>query len=134
MSNEDVLYGIIGLLAGSLLTVLLVRSAVNNNMTDMMQIMGIRGQEQMMDQMHTENGGKMSMTEMSESLKDKSGDKFDQSFITLMIDHHQGAIDMANIAKQNAKHEEIKNLANDIISAQTREIELMNQWKANWGY
>jgi len=51
-----------------------------------------------------------------------------------MIMHHQGAIEMANLAKQQAKHEEIKNMANDIISAQSKEIDMMQSWQTNWGY
>jgi len=42
MKNQPLLYGIIGLLAGSLLTVLFVTNTVNTNNYGMMQMMGIR--------------------------------------------------------------------------------------------
>jgi len=76
----------------------------------------------------------MSMDNMVSSLQGISGDDFDEAFITQMISHHQGAIDMANLAKQNAKHDEIKNLADDIVSAQTKEISQMKSWQNAWGY
>lgn len=76
----------------------------------------------------------MSMNSMSSNLHGKSGDEFDRAFLSEMIGHHQGAIDMANQAKQSAKHDEIKELANDIVKAQTSEIHEMQQWQEDWGY
>jgi uncharacterized protein (DUF305 family) len=67
-------------------------------------------------------------------LKGKTGDDFDKAFIEQMIVHHQGAIDMANLAKQNAKHDEIKKLSDDIVTAQTKEINEMTSWQQQWGY
>lgn len=57
---------------------------------------------------------------------------FDQRFIDAMISHHQGAIDMANEALANAEHEEIKTLAQDIITAQEAEIAQMQAWRSEW--
>lgn len=76
----------------------------------------------------------MSMADMNTELKGKTGDEFDRAFIEMMIEHHQGAIDMAILAKSNAKHDEIKTLSQDIISAQTNEISKMQQWQMDWGY
>jgi uncharacterized protein (DUF305 family) len=73
-----------------------------------------------------------SMQDMSAVLKNKTGNEFDQAFISEMIVHHQGAIDMANLALVNAEHQEIKDLAKNIISAQTTEIEQMKQWQLDW--
>ena len=53
-----------------------------------------------------------------------SGD-VDADFAQMMITHHQGAIEMAKLAEDRAEHEEIKDLAKAIISAQEREIEIM---------
>ena len=64
----------------------------------------------------------------------KTGDAFDEAFIREMIDHHQGAIDMAKLAKQNAKHDEIKSLVDNIVTAQTKEINEMKLWQNQWGY
>ncbi len=56
----------------------------------------------------------------------------DKHFIEQMIPHHEGAIAMANLALQKAKHPEIKTLATAIIAAQTTEIQSMNGWYQDW--
>lgn len=76
----------------------------------------------------------MTMTEMVASLKDKKGDDYDKAFISEMIAHHQSAVDMAKFSASNAKHSEIKQLSNDIIAAQEKEINTMKQWQLRWGY
>jgi len=76
----------------------------------------------------------MSMNDMSGMLTGKTGDAFDQAFLEGMIPHHQGAIDMAKLALTNAKHQEIRDMATAIISAQQREIDQMNAWMKAWGY
>ncbi len=53
-----------------------------------------------------------------------SGD-VDTDFAQMMITHHQGAITMAELAADRAEHDELEDLAGDIISAQEREIEVM---------
>jgi uncharacterized protein (DUF305 family) len=53
-------------------------------------------------------------------------------FMSLMIPHHQGAIDMANLAPERASHQELKDLASSIIQSQTAEIGQMNGWLAAW--
>jgi len=80
--------------------------------------------------------GKMSMQEsmasMNAGLKGKTGDAFDQAFLTEMIVHHEGAVEMARSALTNAKHQEIKDLASAIISAQNKEIAEMKAWQKIW--
>ena len=65
-------------------------------------------------------------------LQGKTGDAFDQAFLSEMIMHHQGAVVMAQAALQNAKHQEIKDMARAIISAQTSEINQMQMWGKSW--
>jgi uncharacterized protein (DUF305 family) len=72
------------------------------------------------------------MHDMNAGLVGKTGDDFDAAFIAEMITHHQGAIDMANTAKTSAKHAEIKQMADAIISAQTKEIDQMREWNRMW--
>lgn len=142
MQNQAILYGIIGLLLGVVLAGFVASNVVNSNNTGMMRMMGMNPQkmadvakeegeemEDMMDKMMGE-----SMSGMVESLEGETGDEFDKEFISQMIVHHQGAIDMANLAKLSALHQEIKDLADDIISAQTSEIEQMKKWQSSWGY
>jgi uncharacterized protein (DUF305 family) len=49
----------------------------------------------------------------------------DADFAQMMITHHEGAIAMAKLAADNAEHDELKDLAEEIISAQEREIDVM---------
>lgn len=72
------------------------------------------------------------MDAMMRGLHGKTGDEFDKAFISEMIMHHQGAVEMAQAALKNAKHQEIKDLANAIITAQTKEIGMMEQWQIQW--
>lgn len=140
--KTEYLYGIIGLMGGALLVLIFANTAVNSNNSSMMRMMGMhqvsseqsitQGMNQMHDQMMGDD--EMTMSGMVNGLKGKTGDDFDKTFISEMIDHHQGAIDMAQLAKNYAKHDEIKNLANDIISAQTSEINMMRKWQTSWGY
>ncbi len=129
-SNQNLLYGVIGLLLGIVLTILVV----NNQMYGMMRMMGMGGAASSMMQMHDNDrtGMNMSMNAMNDELADKTGDDFDKAFITQMVTHHQGAIIMASEAKQKANHQEIKDLANAIITAQQKEIDEMKGWYKNW--
>ena len=72
------------------------------------------------------------MAQMNANLIGKTGDAFDQAFITEMVMHHEGAVQMAELALTNAKHSEIKTLANAIITAQNSEIAQMKGWQKNW--
>jgi uncharacterized protein (DUF305 family) len=49
----------------------------------------------------------------------------DQAFAEAMIAHHKGALRMARLAEVDADHEELTSLADDIIAAQEREIDVM---------
>ncbi len=53
----------------------------------------------------------------------ENGKYSDERFIDAMVPHHQGAVDMAEVAVENAEHEELKSLAEDIVSEQEAEIE-----------
>ena len=110
MKNQPLLYGIIGLLAGSLLTVLFVTNTVNTNNYGMMQMMGIR---------QGINGSPMV-------------NNLDQHFIEQMIPHHEGAIEMAKMAQERSKRPEILTLAKAIIQSQSQEITQMQAWYKNW--
>jgi uncharacterized protein (DUF305 family) len=71
----------------------------------------------------------MGMTPPGE-LADK--DPFDKAFIDAMIPHHQSAIEMAQVAREKSEIPEIKELAEDIVSAQQKEIEQMTRWRQQW--
>ena len=76
----------------------------------------------------------MSMDDMTTDLRGKTGDEYDKAFITSMIAHHEGAVEMAKLSGANAKHDEIKELSKAIIAAQEKEITEMKQWQMDWGY
>ena len=78
--------------------------------------------------------GSMTMADMTKQLEGLTGDAYDKAFIEMMIKHHQGATDMAKLSANRAKHEEIKTLSQNIISAQEKEISEMQQWQKDWGY
>ena len=57
---------------------------------------------------------------------------FDRAFIDAMIPHHQSAIEMAEVANEKSKNPRMKELAQNITSAQKREIEQMKGWRREW--
>ncbi len=76
---------------------------------------------------------KASMAAMEKMHKDMAmsytGDP-DKDFVTGMLPHHQGAVDMAKIELQYGKDPELKKLATNIIKSQDEEIAFMKAWMA----
>ena len=105
-------------------------------------INGNRAKNAIPNEMHQMGSGQMmqndmmgmndAMGGMMAGLSGKTGDAFDKAFIDEMIMHHEGAVVMAEAALKNAKHPEIKTMANAIISAQTTEINQMKSWRSSW--
>ncbi len=58
--------------------------------------------------------------------------EFDLRFLDGMILHHQGAIEMAQLALQESSRPEIQQLSQGIITAQQGEITQMQQWREAW--
>ena len=130
---------IIGFVIGVLATLLISNYSVNNQNYTMMRMMGMgKGVERMMDDdedfdmMSKMHSGDMGMDAMVDELKDLSGEQFDRRFIDLMIEHHEGAIEMAELISANTERGELKKMGNDIISAQSAEIETMKGWLNDW--
>ncbi len=73
-----------------------------------------------------------SMAGMMAGLHGKSGDQFDQAFLQEMVVHHQGAVSMAKAALMHAEHQELRDLATNIITAQEGEISQMQTWLQQW--
>lgn len=55
-----------------------------------------------------------------------------REFIDMMIPHHEMAIEMANIAKREARDPNVRALASEIALFQTYEIKRMKQWRQQW--
>ena len=54
----------------------------------------------------------------------------DRDFVSMMVPHHQGAIDMARIELQYGKDPVLRRMATDIVAAQQKEIAEMRHWQA----
>jgi uncharacterized protein (DUF305 family) len=65
-------------------------------------------------------------------LKSVSATEFDREFIQQMIPHHEMAIMMAQMLQASSERPEMKELADNIITSQSREIEMMRGWLKSW--
>lgn len=57
------------------------------------------------------------------------GEYSDERFVDMMAAHHRMAIEMAKVARENGEHEEVGQLAEDMISAQQDEVEELSSIK-----
>ena len=72
----------------------------------------------------------MLTTAQFESLDAASGDAFDRAYLTLMIQHHEGALKMVDdlFATPGAAQDvDVNVFANDVVAVQTAEINAMRQ-------
>lgn len=129
--KEKIVYGLVGLLLGSVVT----GFVFGDNSGDR-EYRRRRDEPRIerTERVSSNDHSLMSMKDMNKELENLSGDEFDKAFIEMMIAHHQGAVDMANMIPSRAKHEEIKTLGQAIIAAQEKEIADMKQWQKDWGY
>jgi uncharacterized protein (DUF305 family) len=58
--------------------------------------------------------------------------KFEVRFMTQMIDHHAMAVEMGEICLDNAVHSELRAMCQEMIAAQSEEIETMQSWLEDW--
>jgi uncharacterized protein (DUF305 family) len=78
---------------------------------------------------------KSSMEKMHEAMASvASSGNADLDFVRLMVPHHQAAIDMARAQLLSGKDPEIRRLAQEIITEQQSEIELMQLWLKRHGH
>ena len=70
--------------------------------------------------------------ESDTAAEDASHNDVDAKFTQMMILHHQGAIEMADLAVERASDPEVQALAERIAAAQGPEIELMSGWLESW--
>ncbi|MFG2735567.1 DUF305 domain-containing protein [Streptomyces carpaticus] len=73
-----------------------------------------------------EMAGMLSGEEMAE-LEEASGAEFDAAFLRLMIVHHEGAVEMAGELERSGSYEPAKEMAREIASSQSSEIEQMTE-------
>lgn len=72
----------------------------------------------------------MGMMEDPQELADE--DPFDRAFIENMIPHHEAAIEMAEVAREESNNSRITEMADAIVEAQTEEIDQMQPWRDEW--
>ena len=110
--NEKLKYGLGGLISGALLVWITTLTILNSNNTKMIGMMGFRNSSQ------------------QDVIQNASG--IDAHFIEQMIPHHTDAITMAKLAQKKAQKQEIKQLAENIITSQSQEIDQMENWYEEW--
>ena len=59
------------------------------------------------------------------ALDSSSGPEFDRMFLEMMVEHHGGAVEMAQTEVEDGSYPDAVQLAEDIVSSQTAEIEEM---------
>ncbi len=65
-------------------------------------------------------------------LKGLKGQDLEVSFLSMMIEHHKGAIEMATWILEISTNPEITAAAQKIVEAQDPEIRQMTQWLKDW--
>jgi uncharacterized protein (DUF305 family) len=58
--------------------------------------------------------------------------EFDRMFIDMMVPHHESAVEMARVVLERTERAEMRQLAEEIIEAQEKEIEQLRSWRQEW--
>ncbi|GIW36809.1 MAG: hypothetical protein KatS3mg073_0954 [Meiothermus sp.] len=75
--------------------------------------------------------GSMAMQSMAE-LKKLSGRNFDIAYMSMMIEHHKGAVEMARAILKVSKEARIRKAAQEIVAVQNKEIAQLTGWLKSW--
>ncbi len=75
---------------------------------------------------HSDMSGMMSTADMS-GLEGSSGPEFDQMWLTMMIEHHEGAIQMAQTEQADGANDDAVELAEKIEQTQAAEVDQLEQ-------
>ena len=67
--------------------------------------------------------GNATAADAAREMVEEDGVYSDRAFIDAMVPHHRGAVEMAEVALENAEHRELRGLAEDVVTAQEAEIE-----------
>ncbi|MDE1161150.1 MAG: DUF305 domain-containing protein [Acidobacteriaceae bacterium] len=61
-----------------------------------------------------------------------SGEKFEQRFLQSFSQHHQSAINMAQLCTEKAIHPDLKQRCQQMIASQQQEKQQMDSWLQSW--
>ncbi|MGW5652127.1 DUF305 domain-containing protein [Streptomyces humi] len=75
---------------------------------------------------HSGMAGMMSDKDMT-MLKQAKGTDFDKMFLTMMVQHHQGAVEMAGTEQAKGAYAPATSMAGSIVTGQNAEIKEMNK-------
>ena len=93
----------------------------------------VAAQEAMHQHAGTTDAMQDAMLQMQHGMDMPSSGDTDTDFARMMIPHHQGAIDMARTELAQGKDPELRQLAEEIIAAQEKEIAFLKAWLAKRG-
>ncbi|PRY16578.1 DUF305 domain-containing protein [Kineococcus rhizosphaerae] len=88
---------------------------------------GTAGGVEGMDRSSTSGMPGMTSEEQMTQLQNATGTDFDRVFLQLMIEHHTGAVQMAQTEQQRGSNPQAQELADSIVTSQSGEIEQMKQ-------
>jgi uncharacterized protein (DUF305 family) len=80
--------------------------------------------DNMDDMGHDDMPGMMTSEDM-DALENASDAEFQDMWLEMMIDHHEGAIEMADTEQEDGQFKDAVDLAGQIIDAQQQEIDTM---------
>lgn len=72
------------------------------------------------------------LTAVDEKATAKSGNAFDQNFLTETPQHHQHAIEMAQLCEQKTAKSDVKGLCTKMVASQQEEKRQMESWRESW--
>lgn len=89
--------------------------------------MSAKGDAKSMDSMDMHKSMMKGMKEMEAM---KSSGNIDHDFAMMMKQHHESALDMAQVELQHGKDAKMRSMAKKIIESQKKEIKEFDQWLA----
>jgi uncharacterized protein (DUF305 family) len=100
-----------------------------STMTGWLKAWGERVPEAMPGMNHSAHSGMAGMMDSAdmEKLEKASGEEFDSLFLTMMVEHHEGAVEMAATEKAKGEYRDATAMSGDIITTQNAEISEMKK-------
>ena len=80
-----------------------------------------------------DHGAHTAATQKPGALSQLTGKAFDRAYLSMMVAHHQGAIDMSKAVQGRLKDARVKAWAAAVVREQNREINDMNAWLKTLG-